>query len=244
MNFLTNSTAALALCATLAVMPDSAEACDQSECSYADVWTSLEPLNAALIPIDGVLLLQATSVSGSSFLPDTLTLDVTLDGQPVAGALENIGGLTAFAWRPEQPLAAGATYKVNGTIDNPDDLDYCGEDLTLDFEFKVDDKPSAPLKIPVVTPTEKVVITGDYGLEALVCCEGVEPKIVTEECGEATGFYLTYPEGACAAGTGVAGLDVVLEVTPPPEPATASLLKYELIAYDMLVRVGLSPTLA
>ncbi len=243
MNFMKTWTPALALSLCVSAIPDAAEACDPSACGYADVWTSLEPLNAGLIPIDGVLLLQGTNSSGGFDWDTQISLEVTLAGQPVAGELEQLPLFQLYGWRPAQPLEPGATYKVTGAVDNPDDFDYCGEDIVLDFEFSADVAASAPLAVPMVNATEELVINPTWGLEALVCCEGVEPKILVEGCGDTTGFLLDYPEGACAAGEGVASLGVTFAVEAPPAMATAGLVMYEVLVAGEPVRRGLTPQL-
>jgi len=62
---------------------------------------------------------------------------VTLSGQPVAGAVEETSVLGVFAWRPAQLLEPGATYEVAGMVDNLAEVEHCGEDFAVGFEFTV-----------------------------------------------------------------------------------------------------------
>ena len=72
---------ALALVGALLLRVDAASACDPDPCFDADLWETLEPVNAALIPSDGVLVLQG---SNRGFAPDWVD-DVTLNGAPSNG---------------------------------------------------------------------------------------------------------------------------------------------------------------
>jgi len=223
-------TSALALSLCFAMIPQAAaEECGPVDCPFTDHWVSLEPINAALIPVDGVLLLQGDNRYGGFDWATQFSLEVTLAGQPVAGALEEAGLNQLFAWRPEQPFEPGAVYKVTGMVDNIGDGELCAPDFALDFEFATDIGPIAPLTAPKVVASEAIVSNPTHSLETLVCCEGVVPALIFGGCGQATSISLDYPEGTCAAGSGLATLGVTLDITPQPEIATAGLLAYELI---------------
>src|SRR5688500_16000842 len=82
---------ALALTAVSAMIamimvPGEAEACDPGPCQGVRIIDQLNPVNAALIPSDGVLVLQAAGKFIDGDWSAAVSLDVSLDGQPVAGA--------------------------------------------------------------------------------------------------------------------------------------------------------------
>ena len=223
-------TPALALSLCFAMIPEAeAEDCDPVDCAFTDHWVSLEPINVTLVPVDGVLLLQGDNRYGGFDWATQFSLEVTLAGQPVAGAIEEADLYQLFAWRPEQPFEPGAVYKVTGMVDNSADGELCAPDIALDFEFATDIGPMAPLTAPKVVASEQIVTTSTLSLETLVCCEGVVPALVFGGCGQGTSISLDYPDGACAAGSGLASLGVTLDITPQSEIATAGLLAYELI---------------
>jgi hypothetical protein len=227
MNFWT-PTLGLSLCFAM-IAEAEAEDCGPIDCPFTDHWVSLEPINVTLVPVDGVLLLQGDNRYGGFDWATQFSLEVTLAGQPVAGALEETGLYQLFAWRPEQPFEPGAVYKVTGVVDNSADGELCAPDFALDFEFATDIGPIAPLTAPKVVASEELVINPHHSLETLVCCEGVVPALIFGGCGEATSITLYYPEGTCAAGSGLASLGVTLDITPQSEIATAGQLAYELI---------------
>lgn len=74
---------ALALC-FVAAPKAGATVCPFFECDFADVWTRLVPVNAALIPVDGVLLLQGDNYAYDDIFDwaAQISLEVTLSGQP------------------------------------------------------------------------------------------------------------------------------------------------------------------
>ena len=219
---------ALSLC-FVAIPKAEAEDCGPVDCNFTDHWVSFAPINATLVPVDGVLLLQGDNRYYSGEWATQVSLEVTLAGQPVAGALEETSLYQLFAWRPAQPLEPGATYKVTGLVDNSADGEVCAPDITLDFEFAADVGPTATLTAPAVAASEAIYVSPDYSLETLVCCEGIVPVTLFGGCGEGVSISLDYPEGGCATSSGQASLGVTLDITPQPEIATAGQLAYELI---------------
>lgn len=227
--------AALAIpLAGVALAPGEAEACSPDPCWAQDVVTSLEPVNAAAIPTDGVLLLQGAQNNGS---PDQdwmmqVDLTVTRDGQPIAGAIESSPVRDLLVWRPSEPLAPGATYKVTGSLDNPehpyyDDYD-CGPDiLMLDFEFHVDEGPSAPLSAPKTSADESVQLAEHRGLEDLVCCDGAMPVEYYFDCG-GSGGYVEWGEGSCSSLRGFGTLKVGTSAEIDVPAATAAMVTQQL----------------
>ncbi|WAS98882.1 hypothetical protein [Nannocystis punicea] len=222
----------LALAGAAVLLPGEAEACSPAECAYVDAWQSLQPINAQAIPIDGVLLLRGAQ-SGDSpeeeWL-DKIELTVTLDGQPIAGAVEAAGIRDVLLWRPAAPLEPGE-YQAVGSLDNPAydfPFDYCSVDLTLDFGFTVVAEPSAPLVPPLVESSTMVIVRETETLTSLVCCEGAVPYSYSFDCGGG-GEYVGWEDGFCAAHQGFGSLRVEVTVDTKLPPATSAMVKRELI---------------
>lgn len=231
---------ALALTAVI-VVPGESEACEPDPCFNSGVIDTLVPVNAAQIPSDGVLVLRADGRGLVDTWSDVLTLDVSLDGQPVAGAFESVPGIgDALLWRPAVALVPGV-YTASGTVDNADDLDYCAEDIELDFEFTVDAEPSTTLIAPEVVASEAVVLDLSRELEGLVCCEDVVPVYFPDTCGEINGP--SYPQGGCGVFKGEGRLTVSLAIAPKLPVATVGLLAYSLVIDGADVDHVLSPQL-
>lgn len=231
--------ASTALALAFALSPDDADACDYDPCFLSDAWSSLGPVNAALIPTDGVLILQGASNSSSEDQAlDKLALTVTLDGQEVAGALESPDVDGVLVWRPDAPLQPNAVYKVTGLLDNPDDAIDCAEDLTLDFEFQTDAGPSDALQQPEVMPGETVQLVESITLETLACCDGAVPGTYFDAC-----QTIDWETGQCAATEGVGFLQVWLPIAPKLPIATAAMLRYTLLVDGEPTLSTLSPQL-
>lgn len=218
-----------ALVLSALLVPREAEACDPDICFNEDFWRSFEPVNAALIPTDGVLVLSGLHSGGGGVTKvDGITLAVTLEGAPVAGTLETAGVPDVLVWRPAAPLSAGATYQVTGLVDIPDDLDYCGDDIDLDFEFLVDAGPAVPLEPPSLSTMSSVAIVEEVGFDTLVCCDGTYPEIVILACGPYTDQFGWEP-GLCGSKTGTGYLKVSLDIAPKLPISTTAMLGYRLI---------------
>lgn len=198
--------------AGVALLPERAEACSPDLCYDVDVWVDLKPLNAAAIPIDGVLVLQGAQSGGS---PDAewlakIDLTVTRDGQPIAGALETSPIDDVLIWRPAAPLEPGAVYDVAGALHNgPVDPPYCGEEeLPLAFQFFADAAPSATLTPPKTGASEQLLTSHGNSLTDLVCCDDAFPF----EYGNC-GFYdIDWDAGHCAWLNGTGTLQVSVTV--------------------------------
>lgn len=217
---------ALALTAVIAA-PGESEACDPGVCHNISVVDALTPVNAAQIPSDGVLVLRAAGMFLGAGWSDAVTLEVSLGGQPVSGAIEPVPEIgDALLWRPAAALAPGV-YAVTGAVDNDGDADYCGDDLELDFEFTVDAAPSTTLIPPEVAASEQVTQAPNLTLAALVCCAGVAPTQYIDSCGESG--PPDFPEGSCGVAQGLGTLSVTLDVAPKLPIATVGMLAYTLI---------------
>src|SRR5688572_22081604 len=128
-------TLAFPLVLTAAALPDEAEACAgyYAPCDDVEAWLDLAPRNADKIPVDGVLVLQGTYPGVDPDMAiDSIVLEVTLDGQPIAGALETTPHRGTLVWRPTDPWTAGATYQLVGTVTNgPEAFECAAEELPL-----------------------------------------------------------------------------------------------------------------
>jgi MYXO-CTERM domain-containing protein len=229
MAYRTLTSLSLTAAAALALVPDAAEACSPDPCWGLARVQEISAVNAAAIPVAGVLVLQA-AVSGD--LPDAdivagLKLEVTRDGQPVAGDVETTDFPGVLVWRPAEQLGPGA-YQAVGSFDNPDDdggYDYgdlCGPDLIeLDFEFAAVAEQVEPLAPPTVTAEHSRTLAASEDVGDLVCCDGAFPT-ENDLCGEPFGSY--WSEGQCAAHSGHGWLDVQLTAQSPASPSTAGLL--------------------
>lgn len=237
----TASLVAAALVLTVVAVPDRADACDPDTCAFAGIVDGLTPVNASFIPVDGVLVLRASGENLTDAWGDTVSLAVALDGQPVDGALEPVPGVgSALVWSSAAALVPGV-YTATGTVDNPDDLDYCGDDLDLAFEFTVDAAPSTTLVPPEVTPTEMLAVHPGQELGDLVCCEGVAPLRSVSDCGGDT--PPDYPPGKCGVIHGTGVLTVTLDIAPKLPVATVGLLAYTVVSDGTDVASSLSPQL-
>jgi hypothetical protein len=240
MRITSSLTSALALTVVVAI-PDRADACDPDPCPDSGVLDGLMPVNAAFIPSDGVLVLRASGQGDGDAWTDTVSLAVELDGQPVDGALEPVPGIgSALVWRSAAALVPGV-YTATGTVDNPDDLDYCGDDLDLNFEFTVDAAPSTVLMPPEVTAAEVLEVHPGRELGDLVCCEGVMPLLNFNDCGGSS--PPDYPPGSCGVINGTGVLTVTLDIAPKLPIATVGLLAYTVVSDGTDVASSLSPQL-
>jgi hypothetical protein len=73
---------ALALVGALLLHVHTASACDPNPCFDADLWETLQPVNAALIPSDGVLVLQGSNDGDAASWLEAIEVEVTLRGDP------------------------------------------------------------------------------------------------------------------------------------------------------------------
>lgn len=229
------------LCRSLAVglplalaslTPSDAEACAELMCNTVDFWSGVEVVNADKIPVDGVLVLSGYHNFGEDEgLVTSVELEVTLDGQPIAGALETTSIHGTLIWRPAAPWQAGATYKLTGTIDNPDDPDdyyVCSEDVVLDTDIVIDAGPGGAFEAaPFVVVNSDVQTTEPVTLETLACCEGAAPTRMSDGC---LGFFIDYDGSQCAPVFRLGKLFVYLQ---SPAAATGPISKQ--LVYTVMV---------
>ena len=187
---------------TVAVAPDSAEACPGPDpCAGEDFWYDLVPVNAAKIPSDGVLVLQGGHQNGvdEDWLAK-IELTVTKDGQPIAGALEATSQHGMLIWRPEAPWEAGATLQMTGKITNPPFDSYyecAAPEILFEADLVIDSEPGAPLGAVEFTAMQTPSLFPEVTLETLVCCPGAMPSTGYGGCyGESD--YVYWDDEVCA----------------------------------------------
>lgn len=210
-----------------ALVPDSAGACPgyYGPCDGAEGWVDLGPRNAAKIPTDGVLVLQGTRAgAGDPFAG--VAIEVTRDGQPIAGALEVTPHPHALVWRPSEAWEAGATYQFTGTITNPAGFDSCFAEMIplAATDLIIDTVPGAALVAPEFTGTTMVTQSAVISLSTLACCEGAPPP--SEGYGGCGGTYVNFDSEQCAATqtNGSFSLDIV--GTPAADGPAAQQIVY------------------
>lgn len=199
-------------------------------CGDVDTWNSALPMFDADIPTDGMLLVRFLGPSDVPPMVEFITLEVTLDGAPVAGALEEIGVDGLLGWRPAAPLAPTSQYVVAGTIHNVDfqpGLEFCGEEFVpFEFEFGTAAGPMPPLAAPEVFAETAVGVAEKLTLEDIVCCDGAYPYWFGG-CGG--GGSVDYNEGFCARLQYTGRLDVRVIGTLGDLGPTAPMLAAELV---------------
>lgn len=210
----------------IALAPEVAEACSPDPCWGSTRVGEVKAVNAASIPVDGVLVLQTLHNSG---VVDTdalagLELTVTRSGQPVAGAIEDTDGAGVLVWRPAAPLEPGV-YLVEGALENGEDDayydDYCGPDVVdIDLEFTVVNASAEPHAAPKVAAEESVEKIPSTALADHACCDGGFAYL-GYSCGPE---YVGWNEGFCAPTAATGYLRVVLEISSDAPTATKGLL--------------------
>ena len=227
---------AVPLAGLFALVPDEAEACSPSPCSYTAFIADVQPVNTGPIPIDGVLVLQATGGRLVDMdLPATLELVVTHDGQPIAGAVEATDAVGVLIWRPAAPLEPGA-HQLDLHFENANDYAYgCGPSSgDVSAQLLVEDTLSAPLEPPVLTHELKVSVEGGGELDDLVCCDDAFP-VDGDYCGYGEPYW---DEGECAPHSGTGLLQVVTKIAPQADPGTSGLLLRSFLVDGELATVG------
>lgn len=229
------------LAGAAALAPDDADACPQPySCEEVPSWTFLTLYNAAKIPTDGVLVISGKRQGEGDPLAN-ITLEVTKDGQPIAGAFETTPSPDVLIWRPADPWEPGATYHAEGAAMNPGIFEYCGLELEEIFgDFTIDTAPSGALGTPEFTSMVQKQQTQELTLESLACCEGAEPP--TLDPGYCYGYYLHYADGACAP-TKANGY-FVLQITelPAAEGPVAKSILYTVKQDGVVLDHSLEPT--
>lgn len=185
--------------ASLLVLAGPAPECVEPICEGVTAVLGVEPVSQVPVPTDGVLVLAVDSVGepGPAQRRGRVELAVTLDGQPVAGALEAVDVDNLLLWRPAAPLQPGATYQVTGSLQNPPMIapECGGEPPAVGFEFTAAAGPLAPAVAPELMLTEVYFDEPILSLTTVVCCDDAMPA---EQmlCGAPYG--VTWGKGECA----------------------------------------------
>ena len=184
---------------------------------------NLAPRTLDAIPIDGVLVLQATG--GGVWDPNTaldhIALEVTLAAVPVPGTLAATDVPNLLTWRPDDPWMADTTYQVGGTLSNPGVPAQCAdESIPFAFDIAVGSEPADALVPSTLTGTEQLVETPLISLESLACCPGVSPTVNNSNCGGST---INFDPAQCTPIVAVGALQVDMTGTPSATGPSASV---------------------
>lgn len=211
---------------TLSIPFSDAAGCYE-ECETGEFWFSFAAVNAAKIPTDGVLVLQGAYQGGwdDSALAG-VEVAVTLDGQPIAGALERSSAFGVLVWRPQDPWQPGATYQVHAAATQTVPTGYyCAPaELPWDGEAVIDVAPAGQLVAAELTGTPTVQVQPLVTLATLACCEGSAPSLYDGPCGT----YLNWDTEMCAPLVAQGRLVVDFKATPPVDGPAAQQLAYTL----------------
>lgn len=202
-------------------------------CETLEFWSTLTPRNAQQIPSDGVLVLQgARQGTWDDSAIAAVELSVTLEDQPVAGALELSPLPGVLVWRPEAAWVPGATYTLSGVVTNPTSPDgtvCAAATLPIAGELVISAEPGAPLGKPGLSGTPSVTLEPTISLSTLACCDGAAPSYGSGGCGGGSGIYFDPAMCAPIAGTGYLAVDFT--GTPAAEgPAAQQILYTQRIA--------------
>jgi MYXO-CTERM domain-containing protein len=208
-----------------ALLPDEAEACPgyTDVCLDVDAWLDLAPRNAEQIPVDGVLVLQGAHVGDPGIAG--IALEVTLDGQPIAGALELTPHPDALVWRPTDPWTAGATYQLAGTVTNPEGSFECAApELPLAADLHIDTVPGAALVAPEFTGETMYSQSSIISFQSLACCEGAPPP--TEGYGGCGSTYVGFDPVVCAPTMATGSFNLAVLGQPAADGPAARQIVY------------------
>lgn len=197
-------------------------------CANQDILYELVPSNADAIPIDGVLVLQA--VTNSTWDPAAtvakVEVNVTLDGEPVPGALEWPGVYQTLVWRPAASLTPGATYDFTASIKNPVLPAGCVEpEIPVAFAFTAADGPAVALTPSTLSGAVTLSEIPRVDLESLACCPGVSPTLNPGMCG---GSFLDFDDAQCTPIVADGSLYADLTGSPAAAGPTAAQVHYGL----------------
>lgn len=218
--------------ALVALVPDVAGACPgyYDPCDGLEGWAALGPVNAAKIPTDGVLVLRGDRVgAGDPFAG--VVLEVTRDGQPIAGALETTASPDVLVWRPAEAWEPGAAYALTGAVSNPVGADAClPAEIPLSAAIAVDTEPGAALAAPTLTAEPSFTLAAVLSLQTLACCEGAPPP--TQGYGGCGGTYLDFDPAQCGATAGHGSFSLAITGQPATTGPAAAQILYTLQVDD------------
>ena len=222
-------------------LADAAGCYYNEQCATSEFWSSLEPHNAAKIPTDGVLVLQgAHNGPWDDSVLANVAVEVTLDGQPIAGALELGSAYGVLVWRPQDPWTPATTYQahVKATHVDPEGY-YCAPaEIAWDGEVVIDAAPGGVLVASELTGTPSVQQQPQVSLETLACCEGASPTEYYDGCG---GTYVQWDSEMCAPLAATGFLVVEFTGTPAATGPAAQQIVYSHKAEGIAPFEGLEP---
>lgn len=234
----------------LALAPDMAAACPSPErpaCQALDFWFDLVPTNAALIPADGVLVLRGMHHGGADepWL-DKIQIEVTRNGEAVAGALETTAQQGVLIWRPAAPWEPGAPYAVKGSLANPpiDPACFLGgsEEVLFAADITIGAMNGAALGATQFTGTIQVETVPEVALATVACCPGVLPEYYDASgCGD---YGVFWEEGACAPTVTHGTLTVQITGEPAAKGPAGDQLLYRLKVDGEVHSSGAAPAFA
>jgi MYXO-CTERM domain-containing protein len=224
------------------LVPDEAEACPYPyDCDEVPSWSSLMLRNAAKIPSDGVLVLEGLRRGEGDPLAE-LTIEVTKDGQPIAGAFETTASRDALVWRPAEPWEPGASYLVEGTVGNSGVTPYCAiEDDIFGGEVFIDSEPAGELGVPEVTvemtPPQDLI---SISLDTFACCVGADPPAYHPDyCG---GYYLDWDPFTCGPTEATGYFTLILQSSPVADGPVAAEVLYSTVVDGEVALSSFDPT--
>jgi MYXO-CTERM domain-containing protein len=229
----------LAATATPGVARADSAGCYYDPCEFTESWQDLAPINAAKIPSDGVLVLQGNHKGDDAASLPSIDLQVTRDGQPIAGALEATSLHGVLVWRPSEAWEAGATYALAGTVTNPPESADCAPMMVaIEAMLNIDVAPGAALGAVDFTGESEVQNSSNVSLATLACCEGATPYSGYSGCG-GSGVYWDPNECAPTQATGY--LSVQIEGQPATSGPAAAQILYTLKVDEAFHSISLSP---
>ena len=171
--------ASLALIAAIAI-PATVEACSPIF-PTCHGWSTIELLQNAPIPADGVLVMRIEAPGLSESTLEALSATVQDASETIVdGALELSTNPLALLWRPAVALTPGMTYDLHIDVDN---TVFEGNDCELpagfvvDASFIVDDSALPEPFLPTITGAAELSVIEYFSFETIVCCNGAEPFI-------------------------------------------------------------------
>lgn len=197
---------------TVAMVPQTADACLPDPCTESNRWTFFE-LVPTVVATDGVV-----RIDGRQNNPESLEaalafvqLEVTDQGGLLAeGSLEYQPDANAIVWRPTTPLTASEIYDVAILIDNDAlaaalDLEGlgdegCAENIEAQTSFQVSGSALPAFAVPDPAFESAHDVRALESLGSMVCCDGAFPQQDVPLCAGEPDVY--WDDGHCASTEG------------------------------------------
>lgn len=232
----------------VALAPGVSAACpapDAPSCQALDFWFELTPTNAASIPADGVVVLRGRHHGGADepWL-DKIAVEVTKDGEAVAGALETTAQQGVLVWRPAAPWEPGATYAMKGSLTNPEIDPACflggSEDIPIATDLHIAAMDGAALGPTNFTAVTHLDVAPEVALATVACCPGVLPEYYDASgCGD---YGVFWEGGGCAPTVSHGTLTVQFAGEPAAKGPAADQLLYRLKVDGEVYASGAAPS--